>query len=341
VGFPEEQWDDVEATVGVLLRWSGIDNVRPQLHLLSPQSGTTIMEKYGHRLEYDGWFADRSFFNRMCPDSEIKFVKEHPELCPACYFIPNERVGRKELARARDFTELLLHALPGIGPFIQRTEASPLDLIQRWHARCARKHLAAPNQTGYFALLSEDRRILYVRALLEELRSNPHLTDVHQSFLSFWERSLDLMSDSASPEIGDTADTDVALEEIDPEQELIPIVTRKAALVVLEHDVAGSLQDWSRRGVWNWPAKRPVHYLLVADEGQLQVTEVSPSAAMIFQWCDGGHTVSQLFGLVEGLDDAETERLKQVLDTASLIGNILGALREMVGLRLKIQGREA
>ncbi len=336
VGFPQEEWRDIEATVGLLLRWSGVDNLRTQLHLLAPQPGTSIIEKYGDRLEFDAWFADRSFFNRRCPEPEVRFAREHPELCVQCFFIQSDRVDRKELVEIREFTDLLTGVLPGIGPFLQRTEASPVDLINRWRRRSAQAGLPTPNETGFFSF-REDGGISYVPALLDELRAAPHLTETHQSFLSFWETILDLKIDSAPRPAAQASKPAPGSEEIRPGQELVPIITRKCALRSLGHDILRCLRDWTHRGVWNWPVQRRVHYLFVVDQEHLQISEVWPVTAKVFPRCDGKHTLAEVYSLVEGLHDPQTERLKQSMGTASLTGQVLAGLREMAGLRLIVQ----
>ena len=314
-----------------LLRWAGIGNINPQVHLLAPQSGTKVLEDYGSRLLFDEWFPDRAYLNNLCPEREIEFVRNHPELCPQCYFIPNERVARRDLVEIRELAVLLLNVTPGIAPFIQRTEPSTLDLIRRWIARCVDEGLPRPSGTGFFAILSEDNHP-FVRVLLAELAENPRLTEMHRSFLRFWSATLDLTVSSGDEE--ETADNGTHPDETDPGLDPTPVVTRQWALETLGHDVHPCLEEWNQHGRWVWPANRTVHYLFVADGGQVQVHELSPTAAAVLLACDGSHTISDLYALVENLSDPETQQLREAMGTASLIGGVLGGLREVAGLKL-------
>lgn len=331
IGFPEEDWSDVEATLVAFLRWSGFNNVTPQLHLLAPSNGTRILDKYGDRLQFDSWFPDSLYFNKMCPESENAFVKKHPELCPECHFIPNERVDRRELVEIREFTKLL-RVLPGIGAFLLNTEHSILGLLNRWRERCSGKGLSAPNGTGFFRFTAEHKGP-YLRTLLEELEVNPQLTQTHRSFLKFWDRVLDIKSDHTIYDAEENPGTFVAFEEIHRGQEIIPIVTRKCAMMILDHDINQCLKDWTERGIWSWPESRTVYYLLVEDEDCLQIYELKRVDWMVFNWCDGKHTLYDLYALVEALSDKETENLKQTMGSTSLTETVLKSLGEIAGLR--------
>ena len=332
IGFPEEEWSDVEATLTALLRWSGIDSIRPQLHLLAPSSGTRVFDEYGDMLQFDSWFPDSLYFNKMCPERETAFVKEHPQLCPECHFIPNARVDRRELVEIREFTRLLTHVLPGIGPFLLNTEPSILDLLNRWRERCAGKGLPAPDVTGFFSFTAE-HHVPYLRTLLEDLEEKQHLSKTHRSFLKFWDRILDLKSDLAFHDVEEAPGTFMEFQEIPRGQEMIPIVTRKCALAILDHDIDECLKNWMERGIWNWPESRTVYYLLVEEEDRLQINKLKRVAAMVFNWCHGEHTLSDLYALVEALSDIETESLKQTMGSISLTLAVIKSLGDIAELR--------
>lgn len=340
VGFPDEEWSDIEASIEVLLRWSGIEKVRTQLRLLAPQTGTAILEKYGGRLQFDSWFPDRAFFNSRCPEPELEFVKRHPELCPQCFFIPNDRVNRKELAEINEFVFLLRYSLPGLGPFLQRLEVSPLELIRRWQVSCDRKGLPPPNETGFFSYHKNNDKVPYARALFEELRKIPVLSDMQLAFLSFWDALLDIVCKPHAHKKSSSSGSEIFLEEIDQDKEVIPVITQRCFVKVFEYEVNSCLQDWIHKGVWNWPVKRTVYYLFGSQDDQIQVCEISRITALIFQKCDGRFTLTQLFSYVNDLTDPETDKLKRTMGTAVLIGEVLGALREIVGLTFIVKNPE-
>jgi len=334
IGFPEEEWTDVEATLRFLLRWSNMKKVNLQLHLLAPQTGTEILEKYKNQLQFDYWYPDVAYFNTLCPKPEIAFVKDHSELCPQCYFIPNQHVDRRELTITREFIRLLMRSLPGLGPFVLRTQSSILDLLRRWRRRCAVEGLPVPDRTSFFWLVPDDT-IPYLKNLMEVLGENPHLTETHESFLSLWKTILALEEAPAVLDTGEPTRIPDASRSTNRDVDGFRVVTRNCQLTAFEFDVYQCLQDWMERGVWNMPISRRTYYLFVKHENGLQVCELSRVAAMIFRWCDGNHTLSDLYFLVDALSDAETESLRQEMGTAAITHSVLKFLRDAAGLKIK------
>jgi len=156
VGFPEEDWDDVSATIDIFLRFAGIKKALPQMHILSPQPGTEILEHYSGKLEYDGWFPDRAHFNNWTPKSEHNLVKAHPNLFSSFYYLPNNQVKRDDLLQIVEFLSLLIGYFPGITAFIRRTQPAILDLINCWRQRCKENDLPIPDGSGFFTMTAMD-----------------------------------------------------------------------------------------------------------------------------------------------------------------------------------------
>jgi hypothetical protein len=320
VGFPEEKWEDVEGTLRVLLRWSNLSRVYGQVHLLAPQNGTPLLAKYGDRLQFDSWYPDASYFNTLRSEQEIAFVRDHPELCPHCHYIPNPAVGRRALAEIREYFRLMLHSLPGLGPYVHRTESSVVGLVQRWRRRCAALGLPAPDRTNFF-WISGCNRFIYLKRLLEVLGGNRRPSEIDRSFLSFWATML-------------------ALEEAPADApgnagacgEGFPSVTRHCLLAATEYDVYRSIREWREHGAWHPPARRRIYHLFVKHGNSRHVCELSRVAAMIFNWCDGRHSVFDMYALVDSLADAETVRLKRDMGTVAVTHGALAFIRAVAGL---------
>ena len=335
IGFPDEEWDDIEATVRLLLRWSGIERIAVQLHVLAPQTGTAILEKNRDRLEFDARFPDPAYFNNRCPPSEIDFAKKHPNLCPQCFFIQNDKVERKKLVDLREFMILLVHTLPGIGPFLLRVEKSLVDLVSRWQARCILNGIHLPTDTEFIYVL--ENKIPYVRTLLEELETNSNLNLMQQSFLAYWTTILEMESNAYVEQDRPGAMSPEKIEAyMELGREVFPVIDQACELKTMVYDVDRSLQNWMNKGTWNWPEEGKIHYLFVRREEKIEINEVSGTVATVFQMCDGNHSLSQIYSFLKREPEKEVKALGPKMGTAELLGHVLGILKEVAGLRLTL-----
>ncbi|MBI3653565.1 MAG: radical SAM protein [Acidobacteria bacterium] len=77
-GFPEEQEEDVEATLRMMLQLSPkVPNV--QLHLYSPTPGTPLNDKFSDRLVFTGYISDFGFSTTF-GDDEQQMITQHPDI---------------------------------------------------------------------------------------------------------------------------------------------------------------------------------------------------------------------------------------------------------------------
>ena len=125
----------------------------------------------------------------------------------------------------------------------------------------------------------------------------------------------------------------IEFEEIRRGQDTIPMVTGKCALTALDHDIDECLKNWMERGIWNWPESRTVYYLLVEEEDGLNINKLRRVTSMVFNWCQGKHTLFDLYALVEALSDKETESLKRTMGSTALTVAVIKHLGEIAGLR--------
>lgn len=336
-GFPEENWNDVESTLMFLLRWSGIDRVSPVLVHLELEHGTKVFEKYSDRLQFDSGFSELCL-NEMYPEREIAIVKQHPEFFSQCHFIPNDRIERKEIIQTVEFARLLLRRLPGIGPFVLRTEPSILDLIKRWRDHCAEEGLPEPKATDFFESASK-HHVPYMRVLLEELKENPHVTRKHRSFLEFWESILDFESDPASFKEKKAPDLFGDSWEVGRYNQIIPVITQKHALITLDQDVTKCLKEWSQCGIWMWPDNGTVHYLLFERQEYTEICRLPPVAATVVSLCDGKHTLAEIYTILEAVSVRRRENLDHAMGIVSIVDNVFKFLREVAGVSFVQKGQ--
>ncbi|WP_237073332.1 hypothetical protein [Prosthecochloris sp. GSB1] len=333
IGFPFETWKDIEASINLLIRYAGIRQIHPQLHLLSPQPGTAIMEKYGDRLDYDGWFPDRAYFNSRVPEKERKFVEAYPELCSSFYYFPNQNVERRDLVEVSEFCNLLISSLPGLTAFLRRKEKSILDLIARWKDACLSKGLQMPTGNGFFSFMGNERRP-YLESLLAVLSVSPAYGEREKSFIDYWKALVGVAAVSSTvrreiktfPLIRISSRTSVPLDAR-------PVLEKECGSVTVAHDVHTALQSWRLKGEWTWPEKSPTHYLMAKRRKSVYVSTIPRVTWMVLQWCDGRHSIDEICALVDSLEDEQSRLQKKRIGSRQVAAMALSALSAVVGLR--------
>lgn len=94
IGFPEEEEEDVRATLQFLFDAAGQRHVVPQISFLAPLAGTPIHAKYRERLKFDGSISDLSNQGFPQHSTDLRLIATHPDLFPNFYAAPTRMPGR-------------------------------------------------------------------------------------------------------------------------------------------------------------------------------------------------------------------------------------------------------
>jgi radical SAM superfamily enzyme len=332
-GYPEENWDDLEASLELLLRWSGIDNVSAILFHLEPEPGTKVFEKYRDRMRRDADLP-KLYLNKMYPEREIAIVTQHPKLFPHYCFFDNDHLERIDIIPIVEFAKLLLRRLPGIGPLVLQTEPSVLDLIRRWKGRCIEDGLHVPKEMDFFAYATK-QHVPYMRTLLGELRKNPRVTGAHHPFIEFWEGILDFESDTAPCEgeggpnhAGDSWD-------VVRDKQKIPVITQRHALLTLDRDVTKCLESWQQSGIWKMPDNGPAHYLLFERKDGTGICRLPPLSAAVVNLCGVEHTLAQIHTILDAASIRKGNN--HTVGILSNMDDVFRFLRDVAGVNIVLK----
>jgi radical SAM superfamily enzyme YgiQ (UPF0313 family) len=96
-GYPEETAEDQAQTLD-LIGTSIIsypEALTLQLHLLTPEPGTTLINQYGHALAYDGHVSDFNFPTLEPDDGEV--MASHPDVFMNHHYFPGEVPRRRHI----------------------------------------------------------------------------------------------------------------------------------------------------------------------------------------------------------------------------------------------------
>lgn len=97
IGYPQERMTDLRQTLdmaGHCLNWGG-ELVDIQIHLLTPEPGTGLLDEYRDHLKYDGYTTDFNFPLIEAEDRDL--VLSHPEIFVNHYFYDNSHISRSTL----------------------------------------------------------------------------------------------------------------------------------------------------------------------------------------------------------------------------------------------------
>jgi radical SAM superfamily enzyme YgiQ (UPF0313 family) len=102
-GFPEETEQDVEQTVGFLMRAARHELADPQLHILAPLAGTPMHRQFHGELLLDGVYSDMSHQGWKQDTCDRDLIASFPDIFPNFYGVPTPGLDRAWLKRLRIF----------------------------------------------------------------------------------------------------------------------------------------------------------------------------------------------------------------------------------------------
>ena len=103
-GFPFETEEDLSQTLDMIQALLQRPFANVQLHLMSPQLGTSDIHIYKDRLRLDGYFSDIA--NNSAVLVEPEWFKTYPNLFPSFYYFETDGVSREVLKGIDQFVRL-------------------------------------------------------------------------------------------------------------------------------------------------------------------------------------------------------------------------------------------
>jgi radical SAM superfamily enzyme YgiQ (UPF0313 family) len=96
-GYPEEELEDQEQTLDLISSclYESFESLTLQLHLLTPEPGTRLIEEYGGMLAYDGHVSDFNFPTLEADDSAI--MHRNPDVFMNHHYYPGRLPRRRHV----------------------------------------------------------------------------------------------------------------------------------------------------------------------------------------------------------------------------------------------------
>ncbi len=103
IGFPEEEWADVEDTLTIYMQSARCSQSHPQINLLAPLAGTPLATIHAKNLVLDEYCSDMSHQGLSQAPEDLQLIRTHPEIFPNFYMVPTPMLDRTVLFELREF----------------------------------------------------------------------------------------------------------------------------------------------------------------------------------------------------------------------------------------------
>jgi radical SAM superfamily enzyme YgiQ (UPF0313 family) len=290
-GFPEEEWEDVRATLRIFTDSARHAHSRPQLNLLAPLAGTPIHAAHKHEMVLEDLCSDMSHQGLTQSQEDLALIRSLPDIFPNFYLIPAKALNRDVLFELREFLSMTVECFRWLlGALDQATDL--LGFLEEW--RAWRQQLRG-------VLIGSDLRRYYVDKLFRgdflrfisqhRLMENPAILTLVRA-----EETM-----KAAQEVRATARIeDIAIPVGSPlRQDDLPSAEGTARIVRLDYKLEELVAAIATRT--NLRSQGTVFYATRVDqEGLLRFVEVSSIVAAIVNACDGTRTVGEVIESLRG-----------------------------------------
>lgn len=134
-GFPIEREEDLVLTFDLVEELLRRPNISTQLHLMSPQSGTSDYIDFNDKLRIDSYFSDIAQSPAIFIEKD--WIREHPKIFPSFYYFELESVSRSLLVGMDQFVRLPCAALRRtVQKILHDTKSSLWLLYKSWNKFC-------------------------------------------------------------------------------------------------------------------------------------------------------------------------------------------------------------
>lgn len=285
-GFPEEQEDDLRATIkffGESLRYK---NTVVQLHLLAPLAETPITTQYKEQLVYDQIFSDISFQGWVQSPEDYAMTVGNKDIFTNFYAIPTRWLDRRLLMELREF---LLHGTSrhrGLITFLHQDSGDLTEVFHQWKrwllqgsrgpsTNSIRDYYSGPQFTKDLVKFLGSH---YARVLSK----TPHLaTTLARIEAAFHSRDAGRLSANGSP-LRRRRQGPVAVSA-----STVPVVAEGVRMMSVDADYKRIIRCLRRREHLGRIPPRRTQLLLLNWDDQLKVFQPSELICQLLRLCDG------------------------------------------------------
>jgi len=286
IGFPEEEKEDIDATLRMALRTGIVGNNNPLIQMPTVLPGTELAERYRHRLvrQVDTYFSlGLEFDSGRRLESDEALINSDSTVFSSFYNLPCAGRSLEELNLLAEYFPMMVQFYPKTFLLLSlECDESVSDLFIRWlhwlRAHQKRKRLTASPQDCYQYFR------VFVTGLLGEKKEIKikHLPDI-------------LKYENLGLEVGKFDSLkDPFHIDLDGLRELRPIRNKKMIIETFDFNVSAITSDL-KSGDYKGSYAPQSTLLLFRQEGDvLDVVEINPFTKDFLELCDGQATLESI-----------------------------------------------
>ena len=283
-GFPQEEREDLKASVNFLMDCVRFDHVSPQLNILAPLSETPLHTQYRGQLELDDVLSDMSHQGWHQDQADRELIASYPDIFPNFYGVPCP-LGRTYCDEFNRFFMNSVARFRWLLVALHQESDDLLEVFDAWLAWGGRRH----NPARYYSTLEFTREFRHFLRTVYVERIQP--SSVAVAGLVNYQEALDAaLSQSES---GVSADLDSPSETVTLDS--VPRLAEGVRVLNVDADVK-EIIDCLRAKEKLHPAIRRPTVLATrqsCDNG-VELLRIPCLSAQLLGLCDGQSSVREI-----------------------------------------------
>jgi hypothetical protein len=298
IGFPEEQEEDIEATLALALQCGVHGTINPLLQLPTVLAGTELFKRYGPALirGVDTYFALGLEFDqgrRLVEDEQL--IAHDPLLFSSFYNLPCPGMDLGTLDRLASFFPLIVTLYPKSFILLTKVLGRPSSLLfQDLLEHVRSRDLSAE------ALLTATDCMTHFPCFARNSLANEHTGWSHVPEMVRYE-SNGLEAGGFNSAIG-TANVDLSRP-----RKRGPLRQRDMIIDRFGYDIPLIIEDLKQGIVRPGYPPKETWLVFVHRGGELEVTEVNEFGRELLVLCDGTRSLEEIAGVLNGRFGKDTE----------------------------------
>jgi hypothetical protein len=158
-GYPQEGVEDQGETLDLigdcLSRYGESDHVDVQLHLLTPEPGTRLLQDFGERLAYDGHISDFNFPTVQSDDAAV--MKRNPGIFVNHHYFPSIVPRSRHIFATEIYLRLLELGRPLFNALVDAAGGKLGSLVEEMYTWWTESHAGLPPTRALVPAFVRDR----------------------------------------------------------------------------------------------------------------------------------------------------------------------------------------
>jgi radical SAM superfamily enzyme YgiQ (UPF0313 family) len=296
-GFPQENRDDLRATLEMFMHSARTPLSSPQLNLLAPLANTPLHREFKDVMTLDLLCSDMSHQGRQQHNEDMELIRAHRDIFPNFYLLPTPELDRGMLLELREFTLMAESRFRWLFGAADQASAGILELSSDWMEMREKLYpsFAGSDLRHYY------RTQQFASDFISFLRQHAvGRSPLLQVFLDFEEG----IKGAEPPDASGLASATQLYEREPLDWSDIPLRTQNSRVVRLSADLEEMIEAVRDRREPNWDRSPQCYVVAQVADIDNPISHVSTRIATVVEACNGRRTMSQV---VKHLDADQLE----------------------------------